>query len=110
MKHAKARNVIERAFGILKSRWAILRSPSFYPIKQQNWIILACCLLHNFIRLNTDCDPEEDNVPDYVTNDETDGPNPIPVNFIENVEASNEWTNFREQLAINMYNGWLSTA
>ena len=32
MKHSSARNVIERCFGLLKLRWAILRSPSFYPI------------------------------------------------------------------------------
>ncbi|PPE02619.1 hypothetical protein GOBAR_DD00318 [Gossypium barbadense] len=32
MKHASARNVIERCFGLLKMRWGILRSPSFYPI------------------------------------------------------------------------------
>ncbi|PPE00500.1 hypothetical protein GOBAR_DD02482 [Gossypium barbadense] len=33
MKHASARNVIERYFGLLKLRWGILRSPSFYPVK-----------------------------------------------------------------------------
>ncbi|PPD91223.1 hypothetical protein GOBAR_DD11842 [Gossypium barbadense] len=32
MKHASARNVIERCFGLLKLRWGILKSPSFYPI------------------------------------------------------------------------------
>ncbi|KAG8500788.1 hypothetical protein CXB51_002796 [Gossypium anomalum] len=32
MKHASVRNVIERCFGLLKLRWGILRSPSFYPI------------------------------------------------------------------------------
>ncbi|PPD71366.1 hypothetical protein GOBAR_DD31754 [Gossypium barbadense] len=32
MKHASARNVIKRCFGLLKLRWGILRSPSFYPI------------------------------------------------------------------------------
>ena len=35
MKHSFARNIIERAFGLLKGRWAILRSRSFYPIKTQ---------------------------------------------------------------------------
>ncbi|XP_057545781.1 protein ALP1-like [Amaranthus tricolor] len=30
MKHAQARNVIERCFGLLKGRWSILRSPSFF--------------------------------------------------------------------------------
>ncbi|KAH6786904.1 hypothetical protein C2S52_006456 [Perilla frutescens var. hirtella] len=49
MKHSSARNVIERLFGLIKNRWAILRSPSYYPIKIQNRIIMACCLLHNFI-------------------------------------------------------------
>ncbi|XVE49422.1 hypothetical protein DITRI_Ditri01bG0081200 [Diplodiscus trichospermus] len=48
--HASARNVIERCFGVLKQRWAILRSPAFYPMKVQNMIIMACALLYNFIR------------------------------------------------------------
>ncbi|KAH6766339.1 hypothetical protein C2S52_017322 [Perilla frutescens var. hirtella] len=29
MKHSSARNVIERLFGLIKNRWAILRSPSY---------------------------------------------------------------------------------
>ncbi|KAL0295082.1 UNVERIFIED_CONTAM: hypothetical protein Sradi_6853600 [Sesamum radiatum] len=59
MKHASARNVIERTFGLLKARWAILRSPSFYHIDDQNRIIIACCLLHNFIRQEMSVDPLE---------------------------------------------------
>ena len=50
LKHSSARNVIERSFGLLKKRWAILRSTMFYPLEKQNDIILACCLLHNFLR------------------------------------------------------------
>jgi hypothetical protein len=30
--HARARNIIERAFGRLKGRRAILRSPSFFSV------------------------------------------------------------------------------
>ncbi|KAL0386300.1 UNVERIFIED_CONTAM: hypothetical protein Sradi_3024300 [Sesamum radiatum] len=59
MKHASARNVIERMFGLLKARWAILRSPAFYSIKIQNRIIMACCLLHNYIRQEMADDPIE---------------------------------------------------
>ncbi|XP_062018884.1 protein ALP1-like [Rosa rugosa] len=62
MKHASARNVIERCFGVLKGCWAILRSPSFYPIDTQTQIILACCLLHNFIRREMSQDPMEQQV------------------------------------------------
>ncbi|XP_012850062.1 PREDICTED: uncharacterized protein LOC105969832 [Erythranthe guttata] len=58
MKHAKARKAVEMEFGILKSRWGILRSPEYYPIKAQNRIIMACCLIDNFIRANVDVDPE----------------------------------------------------
>ncbi|PPD86610.1 hypothetical protein GOBAR_DD16454 [Gossypium barbadense] len=59
MKHASARNVIERCFGLLKLRWGILRSPSFYPMRVHNRIIIACCLLHNFIRTYMSLDPIE---------------------------------------------------
>ena len=57
MKHSQARNVIERCFGILKKRWAILRSPSFYPIRLQGRMVIACALLHNFIRMYMALDP-----------------------------------------------------
>lgn len=48
-----ARNVIERWFGILKGRWAIHRSPSWFSIKTHNRIVMACCLLHNLIKKHT---------------------------------------------------------
>jgi hypothetical protein len=60
MKHSSARNIIERCFGLLKLRWAILRSPSFYPIKTHNQIIMACCLLHNYVRREMLVDPLEE--------------------------------------------------
>ncbi|KAL0311235.1 UNVERIFIED_CONTAM: hypothetical protein Sangu_2418200 [Sesamum angustifolium] len=50
LKHSSAWNAIDRTFGLLKVRWAILRSHSFYPIKVQKRIIMACCFLHNVIR------------------------------------------------------------
>ncbi|KAH1262035.1 Protein ALP1-like [Glycine max] len=50
LRHASAQNAIERSFGILKKRWSILRTPSFFDIKTQIRIINACFVLHNFIR------------------------------------------------------------
>ena len=62
MRHSSARNVIERCFGILKARWGVLRDNSYYPVTIKNRIIMACCLLHNFIRQEMAIDPFEDNV------------------------------------------------
>ncbi|XP_057540758.1 uncharacterized protein LOC130818611 [Amaranthus tricolor] len=50
LRHSSARNTIERAFGLLKKRWAILRKSSFYDKQTQVRIINACFILHNFVR------------------------------------------------------------
>lgn len=102
LKHAKARNVIERSFGILKARWGILRSFSWYPIKTHNRIIMACCLLHNFIRTNMDVDPMEAEVPDLY--EEDDFGNEQEDDNVDHVEASAAWTTWRDNLAMNMFN------
>lgn len=49
-RHTKAQNVIEHAFRIMKIRWGILRSASFYPIKTQVQLTMTCFLQDNFIR------------------------------------------------------------
>ncbi|KAA0041834.1 putative nuclease HARBI1 [Cucumis melo var. makuwa] len=57
MKHSSVRNVIERAFGVLKGCWAILNGKLYYPLQVQCCTILACCLLHNLInREMTNCE------------------------------------------------------
>ncbi|CAN1149443.1 hypothetical protein LINPERHAP2_LOCUS17026 [Linum perenne] len=50
MKHSKARNCIERAFGIIKMRRAILRDTTWFRVDVVADIVNACCLLHNFIK------------------------------------------------------------
>ncbi|XP_020256410.1 protein ALP1-like [Asparagus officinalis] len=50
LRHSSARNTIERAFGVLKKRWTILRTTSFFDKKTQVRIINACFILHNFVR------------------------------------------------------------
>ena len=71
--HTRTREVVERTFGLLKSRFrcldtsrgALLYSPNFVC-----QIIGACCMLHNFavrkgleIDLREDLTPEPDNPP-----------------------------------------------
>ncbi|XP_023762980.2 uncharacterized protein LOC111911435 [Lactuca sativa] len=48
--HAKLRNVIERAFDVLKARFPILKRMTPFSLVTQRNITLACFALHNFIR------------------------------------------------------------
>ncbi|KAK6142464.1 hypothetical protein DH2020_022812 [Rehmannia glutinosa] len=106
IRHAKTRNIIERSFALLKYRWAILRSNSWYPIKTHNRIIMACCLLHNFIRTTMAYDPLEDEVPEYlVGGGEAQKAQPDP-DYVDQVQTSQVWTNWRETMAMEMFNEW----
>nr|XP_043616386.1 protein ALP1-like [Erigeron canadensis] len=107
MRHSSARNVIEKCFGILKERWAILRDNSFYPIDLKNRIIMACCLLHNFERQEMVVDPFENEEPDQGTGDNGDGDDDDE--NITSIGTSNEWTTFRDNLAQTMFESWNST-
>ncbi|XP_042009200.1 putative nuclease HARBI1 [Salvia splendens] len=103
LKHTKARNVIERSFAVLKMRWGILRSPSFYPIDVQTGLIIACFLLHNFIRTNVEVNPCE-----YVLSAElddgygSDNEEPV-VPTINDVSPTALWTKKRDDLAAAMW-------
>ncbi|XP_059627332.1 protein ALP1-like [Cornus florida] len=58
LRHASLRNAIERAFGVLKKRFPIIGSTTepTYSIETQTEIILACCILHNYLM---GVDPDE---------------------------------------------------
>ncbi|KAL0413048.1 UNVERIFIED_CONTAM: hypothetical protein Sradi_1506500 [Sesamum radiatum] len=100
MKHASARNVIERTFELLKAQWAILRSPAFYSIKVQNWIIMACCLLHNYIRQEMVDDPIEQVLTDEGFGDEDSG------EYLGTVDSNSIWNTWRDEMDKSMYNEW----
>lgn len=50
-RHSSLRNVIERSFGVLKKRFPIISSGTepFYSVDNMTDIVLACCILHNFL-------------------------------------------------------------
>ena len=59
------RNVVERAFGVLKEDSYIISSviEPTYGVKTQNFIIITCCILHNsliMVDLDEDLVPEVD--------------------------------------------------
>ncbi|KAL8555922.1 hypothetical protein ACS0TY_003657 [Phlomoides rotata] len=98
MKHTKAQNVIERTFGLLKMHWGILRSPSFYPIKTHNRIIMACCLLLNYIRQEMIVDLMEHNLDNFLNNQQADEETHNDV--IDVVQTTTEWTNKRNTMEL----------
>ena len=48
--HARLRNVIERAFGVVKVRFPILKRMTPYSFTTQTKIVMACFSIHNFLR------------------------------------------------------------
>ncbi|XP_042067376.1 uncharacterized protein LOC121810692 [Salvia splendens] len=103
LKHSKARNVIERSFAVLKMRWGILRSPNFYPIEVQTGLIIACFLLHNFIRTHMEVDPYEELVgAQHEDGNGSDHDDPV-VPTITTVAPTPMWTKKRDDLAAAMW-------
>ncbi|XP_042012353.1 uncharacterized protein LOC121760805 [Salvia splendens] len=103
MCHTKARNIIERAFAVLKMRWGILRSASFYPIETQIRLIMCCFLLHNFIRWEMEVDPVEMELDDADLAELGNTEENIGADYVNCVEPTAEWTQTREQLAMNIW-------
>ncbi|KAL1535062.1 hypothetical protein AAHA92_31162 [Salvia divinorum] len=101
LRHTRARNIIERAFAVLKMRWGVLRSATFYPIKIQIRMIMACFLLHNFIRGEMANDPLEQAMDgdsqNIVEEEEHEG------EFIDQVEPTSAWNNMCDELANSMW-------
>ncbi|KAL4035331.1 hypothetical protein IC575_004015 [Cucumis melo] len=91
MKHSLARNVTERAFWLLKGRWAILRGKSYYPVNVQCRTIMACCLLHNLINREMTNSEIIDDLDEGDSTYATTGGD--EVNYIK---ASNEWSEWRD--------------
>ncbi|XP_044469164.1 uncharacterized protein LOC123198546 [Mangifera indica] len=49
-RHASLRNVIQQSFSLLKARFPILKLAPQYAFQIQRDIVIAACVLHNFIR------------------------------------------------------------
>ncbi|KAM7479047.1 hypothetical protein LguiA_027260 [Lonicera macranthoides] len=50
-RHSSLRNAVERIFGILKARFAILKMPHPFSFPTQAKLVVALCVLHNHIRV-----------------------------------------------------------
>ncbi|GJU85112.1 putative nuclease HARBI1 [Tanacetum coccineum] len=103
LHHASLRSLIERAFGVLKKRFPIVRSTTkpFYSCETQSNIFLACCILHNFL-LKEDRDKElEDKVMHEVLNATQDEEVHAPR------DADDRGEQIRDSMANEMWNEYL---
>lgn len=61
----KTRNIAERTFGVLKERFQCLHRGLSYKLPKIQDVIVACCILHNFIKhdqMRTPIEPREINL------------------------------------------------
>jgi len=101
--HSSLRNVIERAFGVLKMKWRILLSIPAYPPQTQTQIIVACVALHNFIRLSRQFDVDFQHLDHHVNfvPAEADQPETEPAPDSADREQMNA---FRDSIANRLFN------
>ena len=56
LRHAQARNAIERLFGVFKRRFGVTDTAPEYPIEMQAMLIPALGAVHNFISIHDPTD------------------------------------------------------
>lgn len=99
--------MIERCFGLLKGRWGILRSPSWFSVQTHGRIILACALLHNLVkRYMPPGSFDDDDMFQEIDNDGDISDDEDEVEYITSIDVSDPWTNFRNNLAQTLFNNW----
>lgn len=107
-RHSQLRNVIKCTFGVLKKRFKILKGPvdNFY-MSTQITIDIACCALHNFLRMHQlgDARFQRFESKDVQLNQEPEVGEPVPQPFALNVYPTElaEWKAKRDYIAIEMY-------
>ncbi|XP_039115510.1 putative nuclease HARBI1 [Dioscorea cayenensis subsp. rotundata] len=105
LRHSQLRSRIERAFGILKSRFRILDSRPFFPFNAQVDLVLGCCVLHNFVR---EIDPNDIIAHEGVGNEDEIPTNDSPNTLGERREAQSRWRELCENIKDEMWHDYVS--
>lgn len=111
LRHAKLRNIIERAFGVIKKRFPLLVNMKSYHFLFQCDLVMCCFILHNFIRLQEAFDSDDEMESDDEEEDEET--EHITVDYARYREANvserarfNEAKVWRDNMALDMWNSY----
>ena len=103
LRHAQLRNAIERIFGVLKKKFAILATPPAYSIEVQVDLALALTALFNFIT-NAERDFDSDFADlAQVDSNNTDATITLPTFDERTSSARIQMIEYRDQLACSMW-------
>jgi hypothetical protein len=95
LRHSSLRVTVERAFGALKNRFRILDNKPFHPFKTQVKLVLACCILHNWIL--------DHGVDEVVPSEFSWVPNDNPTNRDVQLDDNAAWAQTRDEWANHMW-------
>ncbi|CAN1752139.1 hypothetical protein LINPERHAP1_LOCUS4598 [Linum perenne] len=101
MKHLSCRNVIERAFGLLKMRSAILGDTTWFSPDVAGRLVHTCCLLHNFIKRECGMDDLERVYLQRAFFESVIGAEEVE-EVSSTMQSNTEWSQFRNEKAQEM--------
>jgi hypothetical protein len=94
-RHAVLRNHIERAIGVLKKRFPILKVGTHHPMKNQVKIPAAAAVFHNIIRMHHGDEAWLDNQLDNIQ----------PASFVDLLDGDSNYNNGVASLSSQIENG-----
>ncbi|XP_039115850.1 protein ALP1-like [Dioscorea cayenensis subsp. rotundata] len=100
LRHSMLRSRVERAFAILKNLFKILTSHPFFPFRTQVKLVLACCILHNYI---AGADPNDMLMHEETTQNDEQIMSTQPRSQREQREENRAWIELRDKIANDMW-------
>ncbi|KAL2508230.1 uncharacterized protein Fot_31877 [Forsythia ovata] len=92
--------------GHFKKRFTYLRHQPFHDISTQAKIVIACCAIHNFLRIDDAedvCEEDFDTSDDEVNPNHADVPEEATINAHISFTADASWSNNRDAMAQSMW-------
>ncbi|KAF3776927.1 putative methyltransferase [Nymphaea thermarum] len=89
-RHSSLRTTVERAFGLLNGRFPILKTQVPYPYRTQVAIVLATCVLHNFI-IDHNPQVEQFDVDESAFDNANECTSNVPYDWINSQKSNQNW-------------------